>query len=277
MSESPPPPAARARRAPSPLERLDARGVVGVFTDIDDTLTTDGRLHADAYAALCALAAAGLHVVPVTGRSAGWAHMIVKTWPVAAVVAESGGLYLARDARSGRLLTRLHAHADTVAADRARLEDCARHVRAAIPGLAPASDNAYRLVDLALDYCEEVPRVAGADVERAIRMFVDDGFNARASSVHVNAWAGEFDKAPMALRVLDERFAGGPGADPRAWVFAGDAPNDASMFAAFERSVGVANVLPHLAAMPAAPAFVTAGASGDGFIELARHLLAARD
>ena len=146
MSESPPPPAARARRAPSPLERLDARGVVGVFTDIDDTLTTDGRLHADAYAALCALAAAGLHVVPVTGRSAGWAHMIVKTWPVAAVVAESGGLYLARDARSGRLLTRLHAHADTVAADRARLEDCARRVRAAIPGLAPASTAAIDVV-----------------------------------------------------------------------------------------------------------------------------------
>jgi len=277
VSDAPPPPAERARHAPLPLARLDARGVVGVFTDIDDTLTTDGRLHADAYAALCALAAAGLHVVPVTGRSAGWAHMIVKTWPVAAVVAESGGLYLARDPRTGRLLTRMHAPEDAVAADRARLEACARRVRAAIPGLAPASDNAYRLVDLALDYCEEVPRVPADDVARAIRMFVDEGFNARASSVHVNAWAGEFDKAPMALKVLEERFAGSAGADPRAWVFAGDAPNDASMFAAFERSVGVANVLPHLAAMPVAPAFVTAGASGGGFVELARHLLAARD
>jgi len=265
-----------ATHPPAPLSAFDARGIVGVLTDIDDTLTTDGRLTPDAYSALCSLARAGIRVVPVTGRSAGWAHMVAKTWPVAAVVAESGGLYLYVDPADGRLHQRMHASAERVNADRARLRSCAQRVMAAVPGLAPASDNAYRLVDLALDYCEELPRVPPAEVERAMKMFRDAGFSARASSVHVNAWAGVFDKAPTALACLAERFGdAGPEAIAR-WAFIGDAPNDASMFAAFPNSVGVANILPHLASLPRPPAYVTRGASGEGFVEFARHLLAAR-
>jgi hypothetical protein len=265
-----------AAHPPAPLGAFDARGIVGVLTDIDDTLTTDGLLTPDAYSALCSLARAGIRVVPVTGRSAGWAHMVAKTWPVAAVVAESGGLYLYVDPADGRLHQRMHASAQRVNADRARLLACAQRVMAAVPGLAPASDNAYRLVDLALDYCEELPRVPAAEVERAITMFRDAGFSARASSVHVNAWAGAFDKAPTALACLAERFGdAGPEAIAR-WAFIGDAPNDASMFAAFPNSVGVANILPHLATLPRPPAYVTRGASGEGFVEFARHLLAAR-
>lgn len=262
--------------SPRPLAALDATAVVGLLTDVDDTLTTDGRLTAEAFSALCALAAAGFRIVPVTGRSAGWAHMIVKTWPVDAVVAESGGLYLVRGTLDGRLRQRLHADPERVAADRARLEACAARVMVEVPGLAPASDNRYRVVDIALDYCEEVPRVPDAQVQRAIRMFRDAGFSARASSVHVNAWAGDFDKAPTALACLAEVFAGSEAAHAGRWVFVGDAPNDASMFAAFACSVGVANVVPHLAALPTPPAFVTDGASGAGFVELAHHLLAAR-
>ena len=48
------------------------REVKGVLTDIDDTLTTDGRLTAAAYSALARLHDAGYVVVPITGRPAGW-------------------------------------------------------------------------------------------------------------------------------------------------------------------------------------------------------------
>ena len=259
---------------PRPLSAFDARGLRGVLTDIDDTLTTDGRLEPDAYAALWALHRAGLHVVPVTGRSAGWAHMILKPWPVGAVVAESGGLYLWRDGATGRVEQVFHDDPARVAADRARLADCAAAVLQAVPGLAPASDNAFRRVDLALDYCEEVPRVAPDAVARAEALFRAAGFSARSSSVHVNAWAGRFDKAPMALRCLAERFA--HCADPSSWAFIGDAPNDASMFAAFVHGVGVANVLDHGTALTPPPRYVTAARSGAGFAEFARHVLAAR-
>jgi len=249
-------------------------GIDGLLTDLDDTLTTGGLLTASAYAALWALARAGLRVVPVTGRPAGWAHMILRTWPVDAVVAESGGLTLWRDPANGRTRTLFHDDEARVRAGRVRLEACAARVLATLPGLAPASDNAYRQVDLALDWCEEVPRVDPATVDAAIAMFRAEGFSARASSVHVNAWAGDFDKAPAALRCLRECFPAQ--ADPARWVFVGDAPNDASMFGAFPRSVAVANILPHLAALPVPPAFVTGAAGGAGFEELAARLLAGR-
>ncbi len=202
--------------------------------------------------------------------------MVVKTWPVQAVIAESGGLYLTRDPASGRLRQRFHGDEAQVRTDRARLAAQASRVLAAVPGLAPASDNAYRLVDLALDHCEEVPPLPPAEIARAIDLFRSAGFSARASSVHVNAWVGDFDKGPMAHRLLDERFGGSPLADPAHWAFIGDAPNDASMFADFVHSVGVANITAHLGRLPAPPAFVTRGRSGEGFAEFSRHLLASR-
>ncbi len=259
-----------------PLAQFDARGIRGVLTDIDDTLTTHGVLTAQAFDALHALASAGFAVVPVTGRSGGWAHMVAKTWPVQAVVTESGGLYLYRDPATGRLVQRFHDDKARVRADRRRLADCAERVLAAVPGLAPASDNDYRLVDLALDYCEEVPRLPEEDVQRAIAMFRAEGFSARASSVHVNAWAGEFDKGPTALACLRERFGVTDAAGLSQWVFVGDAPNDASMYERFEHGVGVANILPTVDRLPVPPRWITQAAYGAGFVELAEHLLSAR-
>jgi hydroxymethylpyrimidine pyrophosphatase-like HAD family hydrolase len=72
-----------------PLTKLDASGIVGVFTDVDDTLTWDGQLDGATYQALESLSAAGLKVIPVTGRSSGWGHMMMSSWPIDAVVAES--------------------------------------------------------------------------------------------------------------------------------------------------------------------------------------------
>ena len=57
------------------------------------------------------------------------------------------------------------------------------------------------------------------------------------------------------------------------WLFVGDAPNDASMFAAFPCSVGVANLMPQLHRLPVAPRYMTEAGHGAGFVELARHLL----
>lgn len=263
---------------PRPLQELDATGISGLFTDIDDTLTRDGLLHPQTYAALWQLRAGGITVVPVTGRSAGWAHMVLKTWPVAAVIAESGGVYLARRPNGGpaQMLTVLHDEPARVRDDRIRLAQCGERIMREIPGLAPASDNSYRLVDYALDYCEEVTRVAPDQVTRAIETFVASGFSARASSVHINAWRGSFDKGPMSLRLIDDLYGGTRLARPDAWAFVGDAPNDVSMFALFPASVGVANITPVLAGLTHKPAYLTPSAFGDGFVELSRHLLARR-
>ena len=46
----------------------DLHRVCCVFTDIDDTLTDDGRLTATAYGAMADLDETGIPVVPITGR-----------------------------------------------------------------------------------------------------------------------------------------------------------------------------------------------------------------
>ena len=259
---------------PAPLADMPALPLAGLLTDIDDTLTTDGRLQASALRALERLHDAGLRVVPVTGRSAGWAHMILKTWPVDAVVAESGGLYLARGA-DGRLREVLHSARDDVARGRAAVLALAGELLARHPELAEASDNAYRRVDVAIDWCEEVAEAPPEVVAAALAQLRAAGFSARASSVHINAWHGDFDKAPMALRCLRELWGADEAAARAQWLFVGDAPNDASMFETFPLSVGVANIAPALPRLPVAPTWITEAACGAGFEELAARLLVA--
>jgi ribonucleotide monophosphatase NagD (HAD superfamily) len=65
------------------LPRTERTRLSFVLTDIDDTLTSDGRLTAAAYGALERLAARGYHVIPVTGRPAGWCDLIARFWPAA--------------------------------------------------------------------------------------------------------------------------------------------------------------------------------------------------
>ncbi len=72
----------------------DRQRIKGVFTDIDDTLTTDGAITPDALAALHDLKAAGLKVIAITGRPAGWSEPFARDWPVAAIVAENGAVLL---------------------------------------------------------------------------------------------------------------------------------------------------------------------------------------
>ena len=258
-----------------PLQRLDSTGLHGIFTDIDDTLTTAGKLPAAVYAALERLRDAGFAIVPVTGRSAGWAHMVLHHWPVEAVVAESGGLCLYRDA-GGIPRWLYHDDPQRITQDRERIGEVAQQVLAQIPELALADDNAFRLVDFALDHSETVPAVSGERIEEAIAMFRTKGLQARASSVHINVWRGDFDKAPMSLRYLQEVRAASLPEEIARWVFIGDAPNDASMFAGFPCSVGVANLAPLAHRLPVVPRYLTAASHGEGFIELAEHLLRGR-
>jgi len=255
-----------------PLDRLDPTGLDGIFTDIDDTLTTAGKLPAEVYCALERLRDAGFALVPVTGRSAGWAHLVLHLWPVEAVVAESGGVCLYRD--PGGAPRWLHHDDPTrIAADRERIARAADRILGRLPGFALANDNPFRLVDFAIDHSETVPPVPQDRIDAAIAAFRAEGFQARASTVHINVWRGDFDKAPMALRYLSEiRGAVLPAACDR-WLFVGDAPNDASMFAQFRRSVGVANLARFADRLPATPAFLTRAGYGSGFIELADHLL----
>src|SRR5690349_13328651 len=177
------------------------RGIRAVLTDIDDTLTTEGHLTAEAYAALGRLKAAGKIVVPVTGRPAGWCDHIARMWPVDAVVGENGAFYMRHDAAKRRLVRRFVASEAARDAQRGRIEALGRRIVAAVPGSALASDQHYRETDLAIDYCEDVPPLSREAVERIVALMEADGMTAKVSSIHVNGWYGAYDKLSM-TRIL---------------------------------------------------------------------------
>jgi len=257
-----------------PVEKR--RDVRVVMTDIDDTLTDEGKLTAAAYDALEQLKSAGLIVVPVTGRPAGWCDMIARFWPVDAVVGENGAFYFRYDAAARRMIRRYAKSDPERARDRKRLVELADAIPRAVKGAAIASDQAYREADLAIDFCEDVTPLEAADIDRIAELFRERGATAKISSIHVNGWFGQYDKLSMSRLLLDEMFAIDMDAEKERIVFVGDSPNDAPMFGFFPNAVGVANVLRYRGRIPAEPRWVTQDEGGRGFIELADAVLAAR-
>ena len=262
-----------------PLAELDRAAVaplVGVLCDIDDTLTLHGRLVPEAFAGLAALSAAGLAVIPVTGRPAGWCDLIARQWPVHGVVGENGGLWFWMAAEGDGAL-RLRRGFWQPEAERARnraaLDRLAGSILAAVPGTALASDQGYRALDLAIDFCEDVPALDRAAVDGIVRAFTTAGATCKVSSIHVNGWFGAFDKLAGFERMV---AALGLPAEPSRWAFVGDSANDAPMFSHFPLSVGVANVDAFLDRIPDWPRFRTDAPGGLGFAAFARRLLELR-
>ena len=254
----------------------ERRRVRGVLTDIDDTLTTEGKLTPDAYEALGRLREAGFLVVPITGRPAGWCDHIARMWPVDAVVGENGAFYFRYDAKVRKLEKRFLDDEATRAEKRARLKRLGDRILAEVPGAALASDQLYRESDLAIDFCEDVPPLPAAVVDRIVALFEEAGCTAKISSIHVNGWYGDYDKLGMSRRLLREAFAIDLDQRRDEFVYAGDSPNDQPMFAYFPHAVGVANVRDFSDRLKDKPRYVTPSRGGAGFAELAAGLLAAR-
>jgi HAD superfamily hydrolase (TIGR01484 family) len=252
------------------------RQIRALLCDIDDTLTDDGRLSARAYAALERLHAAGLNVVPVTGRPAGWCDLIARCWPVDAVVGENGAFYFAYQRVARRMLRVYWKTLRQRSDDRQRLDALGARILAAVPGAAVAADQAYREADLAIDWREDVAPLPEAAVRRIVGLFEAAGAKAKVSSIHVNGWFGDYDKLAMSLRLLRERLGLDADAAAGQVLFVGDSPNDAPMFAHFPNSVGVANVRDFAGRLAAEPAWVTEARGGAGFAELAARLLEVR-
>jgi HAD superfamily hydrolase (TIGR01484 family) len=245
----------------------------GVFCDIDDTLTSEGKLTASAYAALERLRSRGKLVIPITGRPAGWCDHIARMWPVDAVVGENGAFYFYYDGARKKLAQHFLFDAQTRAANRKKMNAVRERILREVPGCAPASDQHYREADLAIDFCEDVPRLPFAEVDRIVALMRAAGMSAKISSIHVNGWFGDYDKLGMTRTLMQERYGVDLARDEASYLFVGDSPNDAPMFGFFSNSVGVANVADFGARLTDAPAYVTRQRSGEGFVEVAELLL----
>jgi HAD superfamily hydrolase (TIGR01484 family) len=257
-----------------PLRSANLARVRAVFTDVDGTLTSGGLLRASTIEALEQLQRARVPVVLVSGRPSGFAETWLRTLPVTGVIAENGGLYLVRRP-SGRLRKVYARPARLRPVERRRLWRAVLAALRAVPGARLSTDSLFTEVDLALDYNEEVK--LGARGAEALETFLRRrGIQAVRSSVHVNAWVGRFDKAWMVRRFLRREWGAALRARDMSWVYVGDSFNDAPLFSAFHLSIGVANVLEVLPELASPPRYVTRGAEGRGFEEVARALLRQR-
>ena len=255
-----------------PLSALASHPVElrGVFSDIDDTLTHHGAVELAAYDAIVRARAAGLRIVLVTGRPAGWAEVLASVWPVDGAIAENGGIAFLK--RGGRLERLYFAPTDPVE-DARRLSTLSDDILRTFPFARRSDDSNLRVTDAAFDIGEN-QHLPPDQIDAITARCREHGARTMVSSVHAHAMFHAADKAQMSARVANLLWGDAPADVARQYAFVGDSPNDQAAFAFFEASVGVANVSKYLAALNPAPRYVTPSPNGRGFAELVDAILA---
>lgn len=242
-----------------------------LLTDVDDTLTTDGRLLPETLSALYRLADAGITVVPVTGGCAGWCDQMIRLWPIPAVIGENGAFYFHRDSQ-GHVALQSWDDPSLRAQRQQTLLTLAQAALCRVPDITLAKDQPYRLADVALDYNQDVQGITSDQLQQVVSTFHQAGAQARVSSIHVNAWFGDYSKQAMSERLLKERFGLDDQRIQQEVAYIGDSANDESMFAYLKHTFGVANIHPWLPRMQAHPREIMTRPGGHGFNELASRL-----
>lgn len=257
-----------------PIYKLGAERIAKikyVLCDIDDTITTGGKLIAESYTALWRLHDAGIHVIPVTGRPAGWCDLIVREWPVRAVIGENGAFVYYME--GGHLKVFTHPSVSDSKA-RERLRDVEAACLKAVPGCRTAKDQFSRIYDLAIDFREDPPYLGLDAADRIRDVCVAMGAQAKVSSIHVNAWFGDYDKLKMTQLFLKQVLKEDNLLE--TCIFFGDSPNDEPMFSYFPNSCAVANILPFAEKISHLPTYVAQKSGGEGFAEAVAHILTLR-
>ena len=260
--------------APTPLTDWPLarrQRIRGVLTDIDDTLTQAGVIMPQALDALQRLRAAGIPVIAVTGRPAGWSAPFALQWPVTGIVAENGAVALSRDERGGlrkdwlqdQATRRVHAQ---------RLQAAAADVLRQMPHARLATDSAGRETDIAVDHAEHA-HLEVSDIARVRDIMRHHGLTATVSSIHINGWIGDHHKWAGALWAVRLWLRRDLSAEVDRWVYIGDSANDEIMFRHCPQSVAVANIASHWGQLQHFPRYVTAGQRGIGFAEMVQALL----
>lgn len=260
------------------MTRETAKAFRWVLTDVDDTMTMDGMLVPEAYTTLCDLSRAGLKVIAVTGRSAGWGSAHLQEWPLDGAITENGAISYFHDktiSNTSAFGTIIHPSAvrNTNAAFLRASEAAYRLV----PRSRPANDNYLRLYDYAIDHAEYIfPPLSEEEIESIVSVFAKEGCVAKPSSIHINAWMGTFDKRQAALAFLSQREVYDDNCDRGKVLFVGDALNDEVMFEYFPNACAVANIDKWLPRLKYAPAWVSTQRFGAGFAEIGQTVLSLR-
>lgn len=258
--------------------------IKGVFTDIDDTLTTGGAITPDALAALHELKAQGLNLIAITGRPVGWSEPFAVGWPVDAIVAENGAIFLKNTHKNDlqtneyarNQLLKSYQQSDVLRAENyAKMLQIGQRILREVPGTLLAKDSPGRETDMAIDH-SEFTHLPPDKIAQVVVIMQAEGMTATVSSIHINGWFGEHNKLVGARWAVSELFGRDLDAEINDWVYVGDSTNDQLMFEAFPNSVGVANVRRFEAELAHLPRYITDGERGAGFAEVARAVISAQ-
>jgi HAD superfamily hydrolase (TIGR01484 family) len=265
--------------APLPISRLPdiirEEGITPrfVMTDIDETLTIDGKMTATAFGALERLQDVGIRCIAVTGRPAGWCDHMARAWPIDAVVGENGAFYFRHDTKAQRVIRCFAQDEAERRRNREKLDQVREEVLKNVDGTQIASDQDYRIADLAIDYAEDVGPLGDEAVDSILNICDRHGATAKVSSIHVNIWFGDYDKSGMLMRLLEQEFGIGHSVALQSALYIGDSPNDEPLFEQFPLSVGVANLAVFLDRLDHKPKFLCERKEGEGFSEMAELLV----
>jgi HAD superfamily hydrolase (TIGR01484 family) len=246
--------------------------IVGVFTDIDDTLTTEGAITSDALQSLQNLKAAGLMVIPITGRPVGWSIPFASTWPVDAMVAENGAVALLHNSQTNQVNKLYQQDPATRTHNFEQMQRIAQRVLNEVPGTVMAQDSNGRQTDIAFDH-SEFHKLSKDQIQQVLQLLKQEGMTATVSSIHINAWFGDHNKWHGAQWILKELTGRDLKQELDQWVYVGDSSNDQVMFEHFTHSVGVANIRRFEHELKHLPKYIANQERGAGFAEVVNSLL----
>ena len=262
----------------------DRQRITGIFTDIDDTLTTASAITPDALAALHQLKANGLNVIAITGRPVGWSEPFARAWPVDAIVAENGAVLLQNRHKNSlqpneyvgkQLLKSYQQSSEVRARNYAAMQRIGQRILREVPGATLAQDSAGRETDMAIDH-SEFTHLPPEKIAQVVAIMQAEGMNATVSSIHINGWFGTHNKLVGARWAVRELFGRDLDAEMDNWAFIGDSTNDQLMFEAFGNSIGVANVRRFESQLTQLPRYITNGERGAGFAEVVKAVVSAQ-
>ena len=235
-----------------------------IASDMDGTLTQQGKFTSALLQALEDLAAANIKVLIVTGRSAGWVSGIVTYLPVVGAIAENGGLFYPANGAIPTILTTI----DDINIHRQQLGQTFQQLQSKFPQLRESSDNRFRLTDWTFD----VQGLNLNQLQKLTNLCHRLGWGFTYSNVQCHIKPLEQDKATGLLQVMSAEF---PECTPQSVLTVGDSPNDESLFDSnkFPLSVGVNNVLHYTNQIAHQPTYITHASECQGFCELTQHLL----
>ena len=246
--------------------------IAGVFTDIDDTLTTEGAITPDALQALHDLRAADFLVIAITGRPVGWSIPFASTWSVDAIVAENGAVALLHNPATKQVKKIYQQDQATRTQNFQAMQRIAQRVLQEIPGTVMAQDSSGRETDIAFDH-SEFHHLSPEKIQQVINLLKQEGMTATVSSIHINAWFGDHNKWHGAQWILKKLSGRDLKQELDQWVYVGDSTNDQVMFEHFTHSVGVANIKRFENELKHLPKYITSKERGAGFAEVANALL----